>query len=150
MFCGNGGSAADAQHLAAELVVRLTSAFERPGIPALALTTDSSLVTACANDYGYDVLFSRQVETLGQPGDVLVGITTSGKSKNVLLALQAAQKKGVKTILFAAGDGGPCAAHADLKVLVPSKETAHIQECHIAIGHLVCELVERLAYGRTG
>lgn len=149
LFCGNGGSAGDAQHLATELVVRLTSAFARPALAAIALTTDTSLLTACANDFGFDFIFSRQVEALGRPGDVLVGITTSGRSKNVLLALQKARELGVKTVLLSAGQGGDCAAFADAKVLVPATDTGHVQEAHIATGHVLCELVERLACGRT-
>ena len=148
LFCGNGGSAADSQHLATELVVRLSSAFERPAIGAIALTTDTSLLTACANDYSFEHIFSRQVEALGREGDVLVGITTSGKSPNVRRALEQARTQGLKTVLFSAGDGGPCAALADVAVLVPSQVTSHIQECHLAVGHIVCELIERLACGR--
>ena len=149
LFCGNGGSAGDCQHIATELVVRLTSKFERPAIAAIALTTDTSLLTACANDYGYDRVFSRQVEALGRPGDVLVAITTSGKSPNVRLAMEQARAQGVATVLLSAGDGGPCAAFADTAVLVPARETSHIQESHIAIGHILCELVERLAFARA-
>jgi D-sedoheptulose 7-phosphate isomerase len=149
LFCGNGGSAADSQHLATELVVRLSSEFEREALAAIALTTDTSLLTACANDYGFDRVFSRQVAGLGRPGDVLIGITTSGRSKNIALALQAAQERGLKRIVLSAGDGDVCARLADVSVLVPSKVTSHIQECHIAIGHILCELVERLACGRT-
>ena len=148
LFCGNGGSAGDAQHIATELVVRLTSAFPRPAIAAIALTTDSSLLTACANDFGFDHVFERQVEALGRPGDALVGITTSGKSKNVVLALQKARAQGVKTVLLSAGKGADCAALADAAILVPSTDTGHIQESHIAAGHILCELIERLAFGR--
>ncbi len=150
LFCGNGGSAGDSQHIATELVVRLTSAFVRPALAAIALTTDTSLLTACANDFGFDFVFSRQVEALGRPGDVLVGISTSGKSKNVLIAMQKARELGMKNVLLSAGTGADCAALADAKVLVPAKDTGHVQECHIAIGHVLCELIERLACGRTG
>lgn len=148
LFCGNGGSAADSQHFATELVVRLSSAFERPALAALALTTDSSLLTACANDYSFEEVFARQVEGLGQVGDVLVGISTSGKSENVRRALERARARGLRTVLLAGGDGGTCKPLADAAVVVPSKVTAHIQECHLALGHILCELVERLACGR--
>lgn len=148
LFCGNGGSAADSQHFATELVVRLSSAFERPALPALALTTDTSLITACANDYSFEDIFSRQVEGLGQAGDVLVGISTSGKSENVRRALARARERRLGTVLLAGGDGGTCRALADAAVVVPSKVTAHIQECHLAIGHVLCELIERLACDR--
>lgn len=148
LFCGNGGSAADSQHFATELVVRLSSAFERPALAALALTTDTSLLTACANDYSFEEVFARQVEGLGRAGDVLVGISTSGKSENVRRALERARARGLGTVLLAGGDGGTCKALADVAVVVPSTVTAHIQECHLAIGHVMCELVERLACGR--
>jgi D-sedoheptulose 7-phosphate isomerase len=151
LICGNGGSAGDAQHIAAELVVRLTPKFERGALPALALTTDTSLITACANDYGYDVLFSRQVEALGRVGDVLLGITTSGKSPNVVKAFEAAKKLGIHTILLSAGDGARCAPLADVAILVPTPEFVHpgtIQESHIAVGHIICEIVERIHCGR--
>lgn len=149
LWCGNGGSAADSQHFATELVVRLSSDFERPAVASLALTTDTSLLTACANDYSFAQIFARQVEALGQEGDVLVGITTSGNSPNVLAALEEAGKRGMRRVLLSAGEGGVCAAHADAAVLVPSKVTSHIQECHIAVGHVLCEIVERLACGRS-
>jgi len=148
LFCGNGGSAADSQHLATELVVRLSSEFERPALAAVALTTDTSLLTACANDYGFEDVFARQVEGLGQAGDVLVGISTSGRSRNVVKALEAARRKGLRTVVLSAGDGAACAALADAAVLVPSDVTSHIQESHLAAGHILCELVERLACGR--
>ena len=148
LWCGNGGSAADSQHLSTELVVRLSGEFERPAVASLALTTDTSLLTACANDYSFAQIFARQVEALGQPGDVLVGITTSGNSPNVLAALEEAGRRGLKRVLLSAGEGGACVAHADAAVLVPSAVTSHIQECHIAVGHVLCELVERLACGR--
>lgn len=148
LFCGNGGSAADSQHFATELVVRLSSAFERPALAALSLTTDTSLLTACANDYSFEEVFARQVEGLGRAGDVLVGISTSGKSENVRRALERARARGLGTVLLAGGDGGTCKALADVAVVVPSTVTAHIQECHLAIGHVMCELVERLACGR--
>jgi D-sedoheptulose 7-phosphate isomerase len=149
LLCGNGGSAGDAQHIATELVVRLTSAFVRPAIAAIALTTDTSLLTACANDFGFEHIFSRQVEALGRKGDVLIGITTSGKSPNVLRALEKARELGLKNVLLSAGTGGACAAFADAKILVPATDTGHIQEAHIATGHVLCELIERLAFGRV-
>lgn len=150
LFCGNGGSAADCQHIATELVVRLSSAFERDALAAIALTTDTSLLTACANDYGYERIFARQVEALGRPGDVLIGISTSGRSKNVVLALEEAERRGVRRVVLSAGDGADCARLADVAINVPSAVTAHIQESHIAIGHVLCELIERLACGREG
>ena len=149
LFCGNGGSAADSQHLATELVVRLSSEFERPALAAIALTTDTSLLTACANDYGFEHVFERQVEGLGRAGDVLVGISTSGRSPNVVRALKKAQELGMGRVVFSAGDGDACAALADVSILVPSDTTSHIQECHLTVGHILCELVERLACGRT-
>ena len=152
LLCGNGGSAGDAQHIAAELVVRLTPRFERGALPAISLSTDTSLITACANDYGYDHIFARQVEALGRVGDVLMGITTSGKSPNVVLAFEAARKIGIHTVLLSAGDGARCAPLADIAILVPTPEPVHpgtIQESHIAVGHIICELVERLRCGRT-
>src|SRR5581483_8578421 len=148
LFCGNGGSAADSQHIATELVVRLSSVFPRGPLAGIALTTDSSLLTACANDFGFDHVFERQVEALGKPGDVLVTISTSGRSKNCVLALQKARALGLKTVLFSAGTGGDCAALAHASVLVPATDTGHIQEAHIATGHIVAEIVERLACGR--
>lgn len=142
MFCGNGGSAADAQHLAAELLVRLRSSVNRQGLPALALTMDTSTMTACANDYSYEHLYARMVETLGGKDDILVGITTSGKSESVLLALKAANVKNITTVGFLGGDGGPALAFCDHTFLVPSSETARIQESHITAGHALIELVE--------
>src|SRR3954454_22282647 len=145
LFCGNGGSAADAQHLAAEFVGRFVK--ERRGLPAIALTTDSSILTAIGNDYGFDVVFSRQVEALGQPQDVLIGITTSGNSPNVLAAMKEASSRGLKTIGLAGRDGGALAQCADVAIVIPSPNTARIQECHITIGHLFCELVEDELFG---
>ncbi len=142
LFCGNGGSAADAQHLAAELVVRLRGSFNRPAIAALALTTDSSILTAGGNDLGFDTIFSRQVEALAQPPDVLVAITTSGNSPNILKAVETARQKGVYVIGFTGGDGGQLIQLADFTLVVPSGVTAHIQESHITVGHIICQLVE--------
>ena len=144
MFAGNGGSAADAQHLAAELVGKLN--YERPGLPALALTTDSSILTAIGNDYGYDELFRRQMQALGARGDVLVAISTSGRSKNILRALTAAHDKGIATIGMTGADGGEMAALCDLCLRVPSRETQKIQEAHIVLGHILCGLAERLLF----
>jgi len=141
LFCGNGGSAADAQHLAAEFVGRFV--LERRGLPAIALTTDTSILTAIGNDYGYDAIFSRQVQALGQKGDVLVGISTSGNSPNVLAAVVEAKKLGMKSIGLAGKDGGALAGCVDVPITVRAKVTARVQECHLAIGHIFCELMEQ-------
>lgn len=139
LFAGNGGSAADAQHLAAELVGR----FERAnGFPALALTVDTSCLTALANDFGFEQVFSRQVLALGNPGDLLVGITTSGGSPNVVAALEAARKKGMKTLALTGESGGPAEDLADLCIKVPSPRTCRVQEIHLSLGHVWCEMVE--------
>lgn len=140
IFMGNGGSAADAQHLAAELVGRFTR--ERKGLPAIALTTDSSILTAIANDYGYDQVFSRQIEALAQRGDVVIGISTSGNSSNILKAMEKAANKGCILIGFSGGKGGKLYENTDLCVTVPSLTTARIQEMHILIGHVLCDIVE--------
>jgi D-sedoheptulose 7-phosphate isomerase len=142
MFCGNGGSAADSQHLATELLVRLRPNKNRRSIAALALTLDASLLTAGGNDYGYDSVFERPLRGLGRCGDVLFGITTSGRSKNVILALQAARELGIVTVGLLGGDGKPAIDACDHVLLVPDTETARIQECHIALGHAVLELLE--------
>jgi D-sedoheptulose 7-phosphate isomerase len=140
LFFGNGGSAADAQHLAAEFVGRFV--LERRGLPAVALTTDSSILTAVGNDYGFDRVFSRQIEALGRAGDVAVGISTSGNSPNVIAALKQARIQNLKTIGLAGKDGGLLRLCSDIPLIVGSPNTARVQECHIAIGHLLCELVE--------
>lgn len=140
LLCGNGGSAADAQHIAAELVGRFVA--ERRPLAAIALTTDTSALTAIANDYGYEHVFSRQVEALGAEGDVLVAITTSGTSKSVLAAVAAARQRGMKVIGLTGAKGAAFVASCDAGVAVPSTVTARIQECHIAIGHLLCEIVD--------
>jgi len=140
LFFGNGGSAADAQHLSAEFVGRFI--LERRGLPAVALTTDSSILTAVGNDYGFDRVFSRQIEALGQAGDVAVGISTSGNSPNVIAGLKQAASQGLKTIGLAGKDGGLLGQCCDIPLIVVSQNTARVQECHIAIGHLLCELVE--------
>lgn len=140
LFFGNGGSAADAQHLAAEFVGRFV--LERRGLPAVALTTDSSILTAVGNDYGFDRIFSRQIEALGQAGDVAIGLSTSGNSPNVVAALQQARRQNLKTIGLAGRDGGQLRHCSDIPLVVASPNTARVQECHITIGHLLCELVE--------
>jgi len=138
---GNGGSAADAQHIAGELVGKLI--LERRAFPAIALTTNTSTLTAVANDYGYDVVFSRQIEALVDEKDVVVGISTSGNSPNVVEATKLAKTKGAKTIVLTGSGGGKLAGVADLALIVPSDTTPRIQEAHITIGHIVCELVEK-------
>ena len=142
IFCGNGGSAADSQHLATELLIRLRGAVERDSWPALALTLDPAMLTACGNDYGYERVFERPLRGLGRRGDVLFGITTSGRSPNVVRALAAAREMGIATVGFLGGAGEPALGHCDLALLVPDSETARIQECHIALGHAVLELLE--------
>ncbi|TGK33710.1 D-sedoheptulose 7-phosphate isomerase [Leptospira gomenensis] len=141
-LCGNGGSSCDASHIAAELVVRYKSGNERKALPALSLSADSAVLTACSNDYGYEEVFARQIEAFGKKGDVLIGLSTSGNSKNVLLALEKAKTRGLKTISLLGGDGGKMKHLADLDVLVPSKVTARIQESHILIGHILCSVAE--------
>jgi D-sedoheptulose 7-phosphate isomerase len=142
LFCGNGGSAADAQHLATEMLIRLRGSHERPSIAALALTLDTAMLTACGNDYGYDRVFERPLRGLGRAGDVLFGITTSGRSGNVVKALGAAREMGITTVGMLGGAGEPALGLCDLALLVPDTETARIQECHIALGHAVLELLE--------
>ncbi|NQW29329.1 MAG: SIS domain-containing protein [Ignavibacteria bacterium] len=142
MLCGNGGSAADSQHIAAELVVRLRGNVERRAIAAMALTVDTSILTAGGNDYGYNNVFSRQVEAFGKPDDVLIAITTSGTSPNVVRAVEEAHNKGVLTIGLLGGTGGVLKDMCTKSVIVPSSVTARIQECHILIGHMWCEMIE--------
>jgi D-sedoheptulose 7-phosphate isomerase len=142
LLCGNGGSAADCQHMAAEFTNRLTARVEREGLPAIALTTDTSFLTAFANDYGFEQVFARQVEALGRPGDVLLGISTSGRSRNVLAAFAAATQKGVSTICLC-GSGGEMETAADCVIVIPSGDTQLIQEAMLPVEHLVCELVEQ-------
>jgi D-sedoheptulose 7-phosphate isomerase len=142
MFCGNGGSAADSQHLATEMLVRLRSTHERQSIPALALTLDPAALTACANDYGYDRVFERPLRGLGRAGDVMFGITTSGRSANVVKALEAAREMAIVTVGLLGGKGDPAMMFCDLALLVPDTNTARIQECHISLGHAVLELLE--------
>jgi D-sedoheptulose 7-phosphate isomerase len=147
LLCGNGGSAGDAQHLATEMVIRMNPAIKRPGLPAIALTADSTLLTAGANDIGYDNTFARAVEALGQKGDVLIGLSTSGKSESVNNAMRMARKKGMTTIAFGGRGGGPMKDLADVAIIVPSDETARIQEGHITIGHIIFTMVENEMYG---
>jgi D-sedoheptulose 7-phosphate isomerase len=137
---GNGGSAADSQHIAAEFVGRF--AFDRPALPALALSVNTSAVTAIGNDYGFEQVFSRQIDALGHEGDVAIGISTSGNSPNVLCAMPVAKKKGIHTVAFTGAGGGKLKAAVDHCICAPSKETPRIQECHILIGHIIAELVE--------
>ncbi|HKO16363.1 MAG TPA: SIS domain-containing protein [Gemmatimonadaceae bacterium] len=140
-FCGNGGSAADAQHLATEYVVRYMR--NRRAYPAVALTTDTSLLTAAGNDLGFDLIFARQVEALARPGDLLVIHSTSGSSPNVLRAAEAARSRGVGVLAFSARDGGPLRTLADHSVIVPTTRTDRAQELHLCIEHIICDLVER-------
>jgi D-sedoheptulose 7-phosphate isomerase len=145
-FAGNGGSAADAQHLAAEYVVRFGG--DREALPAIALTTDSSILTAASNDHGFETVFSRQIEALGRRGDVLFLHSTSGESENLILAADAARARGVETIAFLAKGGGRLRERVDHAVVVPTQQTARAQEIHLALGHLICDIVDRAWTGR--
>ena len=145
ILAGNGGSAADAQHIAAELVGRY--GFDRPSIPSLALTTDTSCLTAIGNDYGYDMVFSRQLEGMGQEGDLFIGISTSGNSKNIINAFISAKKMGITTVALVGRDGGEMAKIADIALIVPSDSTPRIQESHILIGHIICDVIEKELFG---
>jgi D-sedoheptulose 7-phosphate isomerase len=145
LLCGNGGSAADCQHMAAELVGRLTNEKDRPGLPAIALTTDTSFLTAYPNDVGFDGVFARQVQALGSPGDILIAISTSGRSRNVLTAVEEARSKGL-SIVGLLGEDGPLATAADIAIRVPTNDTQVIQQVHLAVEHLICHLVERALY----
>jgi D-sedoheptulose 7-phosphate isomerase len=145
LVCGNGGSAADSQHLVAEFVSRLT--VDRPALRAIALTTDSSILTAIGNDYSYDNVFERQVEALGIEGDVLLAISTSGNSKNCLKALKLAKQMGIHTVAYTGNDGGKMREHADINVIIPSNVTMNIQESHLALEHIFCMIVERCYFG---
>lgn len=142
MLCGNGGSAADAQHLAAEMLVRLRPNNNREGIPAIALAQDTSTITACGNDFGYDVLYERMVRSLGKSGDILIGITTSGNSKNIIRAMKAAKELNIKVFGFLGCKGGTAINICDVAFLVPSNNTGRIQESHITAGHALMEYVE--------
>ena len=148
MLCGNGGSAADCQHIAAEFVNVLDKAVERPPLAAVALTTDTSFLTAAANDFGFDSVFERQVEGLGRSGDVLLAITTSGRSPNVLRAARRARALDIAVIGLTGSDGGELAEVSDRCIMVPAVSTQHIQETHIVIGHVLCDLVEQALFDR--
>jgi D-sedoheptulose 7-phosphate isomerase len=143
LICGNGGSAADAQHLAAELVSCLSKEKIRPALAALALTTDTSILTAIGNDFGFEGVFERQVEALGRPGDVVLGISTSGNSANVVRALERGRQQGMRVLALTGEDGGKMAPVSDVTIRVPSSHTGHVQEAHTAIEHLLATLVER-------
>lgn len=147
LLCGNGGSAADAQHLATEFVIRLSPGIQRPGLPAIALTTDTSNLTAGANDLGYDNVFARSVEALGSKGDVLIGISTSGNSESVNQAFRMARKKKMVTIGFLGKDGGTSRELTDLSIIIPSQDTQRIQEGHITVGHIIFQQVEQELFG---
>jgi D-sedoheptulose 7-phosphate isomerase len=145
LVAGNGGSAADSQHLVAEFVARLT--VDRPALRAIALTTDSSILTAIGNDWDYSYVFARQIEALAQAGDVFLGISTSGNSKNIVRALHEAKKRGVHTIGFTGNDGGQMRGLCDYNIIIPSSTTMNIQESHLALEHIFCMLVERYTFG---
>ena len=140
LLCGNGGSAADSQHIAAEFVGRFVK--ERKGLPSIAFTTDTSVLTAIGNDYGYDEVFRRQVEALGREGDVLIGISTSGNSANIVRAFEQAKKQGLKTLAFTGQKDSKMSELADVTLKVPALVTARVQECHIMIGHMICEYID--------
>lgn len=146
LLCGNGGSAADAQHIATEFMIRLSHDIKRPAISAIALTTDTSNITAGGNDIGFDNIFARNVEGLGREGDILIAISTSGNSKNVLNAVAKAKQMGIHTIGWLGGSGGFLKSEVDIPIIVPSDNTQRIQEGHITIGHIICEIVERELY----
>jgi D-sedoheptulose 7-phosphate isomerase len=146
LLAGNGGSAADAQHIAAEFVSRF--AYDRPGLPAFALTTDTSALTAIGNDYGFEVLFARQVQAVGVAGDVFIGLSTSGRSPNILTALRVARARGLRTIGFTGSTGQDMEPLCDLLLRVPAAETPKIQEAHITLGHIICGLVESRCFPR--
>jgi len=146
VFFGNGGSAADAQHLAAELVVRLHA--DRPGLPALALTANTSVLTAAANDYGFEQIFSRQIESLVERGDILVAISTSGKSPNIVRGVEAGARRGALRVALTGETGGALTDKVDLLLNVPSRDAQRIQEAHITIGHIACSLIEEIRFGK--
>jgi D-sedoheptulose 7-phosphate isomerase len=147
LLCGNGGSAAEAQHIAAEYVSSLRHEFKRKSLPAIALTTDTSFITATGNDFGFETIFERQVESLGQAGDVLIGISTSGNSANVVRAVKKAKEKAMKTIGLTGRSGGEMVALCDITLKVPSDETMRIQECHLLVEHAIADLVEAQMFG---
>ncbi len=146
LFCGNGGSASDSQHIVAEFLIRYRSNFNREGIKALTLFQDTSTITACGNDFGYENLFSRNLETLGKEGDILFAITTSGNSENIIRALKKAKDKKIITVGFLGSGGGKCKTCCDYSITVPSDVTARIQESHILLGHILVELLEDKLY----
>jgi D-sedoheptulose 7-phosphate isomerase len=148
LLCGNGGSAADCQHIATELMIRLSHKIQRPALPAIALTTDTSNLTAGGNDIGFENVFARNVEGLGVLGDVLLAISTSGNSANIIKAVEKAHSKGMKVIGFLGGSGGKLKSLVDLPIVIPSSNTQRIQEGHITIAHIICELVEDKLYGQ--
>jgi D-sedoheptulose 7-phosphate isomerase len=148
LLCGNGGSAADCQHIATELMIRLSHHIQRPALPAIALTTDTSNLTAGGNDIGFENVFARNVEGLGSKGDVLLAISTSGNSPNVVKAVGMAHKKGMKVIGFLGGSGGKLKDVVDLPIVIPSSNVQRIQEGHITVAHIICELVEDKLYGK--
>lgn len=147
LFCGNGGSASDAQHLAAEFSGRFYT--DRDALPAEALHCNTSYITAVANDYSYDVIYSRLIKGIGNEGDVLVGLSTSGNSKNIIKAFEVAKEKGITTIAFTGSDGGKLKHHTDFLINVPSDDTPRIQECHITLGHIICQFVEEIYFADT-
>ena len=147
LLCGNGGSAADCQHIATELMIRLSHNIQRPALPAIALTTDTSNLTAGGNDIGFENIFARNVEGLGNKGDALIVISTSGNSGNVIKAAETARSKGMKVIGFLGGDGGKLKSLVDLPIIIPSSNVQRIQEGHITVAHIICELVENELYG---
>jgi D-sedoheptulose 7-phosphate isomerase len=144
LLAGNGGSAADCQHIAGELVVRFRK--DRPGLPAIALTVDSSVLTACLNDFGPEPVFQRQLEALGREGDVFWAFSTSGNSANILSACAAARDRGMKVLAFTGGEGGKLLGLADAAFVAPSGVTSHIQECHIAVAHMLCHVIEERVF----
>jgi len=146
LFCGNGGSAADAQHLAAELVIRLRGHFFRPSLPAIALTTDTSILTAGANDLGFEHVFARQIEALGNVNDLLVAISTSGNSPNILQAIETAHQSGLFVVGFTGGSGGKMIHRVDIALAIPSETTARIQEAHLLAGHIICQVTEEMLF----
>ncbi len=143
LLCGNGGSAADAQHFAGELVVRLSSDYTRSALPAITLSSNDYVLTACANDFGFEQVFSRQIEALGKPEDVLFCISTSGNSPNLIVAAEKAKEKKMKTVGLLGRDGGKLKDLSDFSIIVPSNNTPRIQETHICVCHILCELVEK-------
>ena len=146
LLCGNGGSASDAQHLTGEFVSRFR--FDRPALAAVALNCNATILTAIGNDYAYELIFKRQVEALGKPGDILWGFSTTGNSKNVSLALKAAKAAGIKTVGFLGGSGGCCLEDCDTALLVPSADPPRVQECHITMGHIICDCVEQAMFAK--